>query len=65
MRYVITHVNGRKIGSNADLAAALAKNAPGTEIVLGYLFKSNLGWMGMETLVTLADESSPREESPK
>jgi len=52
---VITDVNGRKVRSNDDLATTLAQQGSGSKIVLGYMFKSNLGWMPKETLVILAD----------
>jgi S1-C subfamily serine protease len=53
---VITDVNGRRIRSTQDLAAVLAQNEPGSKIVLGYIFKSNLGWMPKETMIILADK---------
>jgi hypothetical protein len=53
---VITDGNGRKIRSTADLAAVLAENGPGSKISLGYMFKSNLGWMPKDTLIILADK---------
>jgi S1-C subfamily serine protease len=53
---VITDINGRHIGSTDDLAAVLAQNGPGSKVILGYCFKSNLGWMPKETLIILADK---------
>ena len=53
---VITDVNGQTIRSNGDLAAVLGQNGPGSKIIVGYVFKSNLGWMPKETLIILADK---------
>ncbi len=50
---VITDVNGRKIRSTQDLASVLVQNGPGSRISVGYMFKSNLGWMPKETVVVL------------
>jgi hypothetical protein len=50
---VITEVNGRKVSSTQDLAAALVENGPGSRIAVGYLYRSNLGWMPKETMVVL------------
>jgi len=50
---VITDADGRKIRSTQDLANFLAQNGPGSKISLGYMFKSNLGWMGKEAVVVL------------
>jgi hypothetical protein len=56
VRDVITDINGRHIGSTNDLAAVLAQNEPGSKITLGYILKTNLGWMGKETLIIVADK---------
>jgi S1-C subfamily serine protease len=53
---VITDVNGKKIRSTDDLADVLGQNGPGSKITVGYIFKSNLGWMPKETLIILADK---------
>ena len=50
------HINGRRIGSTDDLVAVLAQNGPGSKVILGYRYKSNLGWMPKETLIILADK---------
>jgi len=56
VREVITDINGRRIGSTDDLVAVLAQNGPGSKVILGYCYKSNLGWMPKETLIILADK---------
>jgi S1-C subfamily serine protease len=56
VRDVMTDINGRHIGSTNDLAAVLAQNEPGSKITLGYILKTNLGWMPKETLIILADK---------
>jgi len=56
VRDVITDINGSKIHSTDDLAGVLAQNEPGSKITLGYIFKSNLGWMPKDTLIILADK---------
>jgi S1-C subfamily serine protease len=56
VRDVITDINGRHIGSIDDLAAILAQNEPGSKITLGYILKTNLGWMPKETLIIVADK---------
>jgi len=53
--YVITVFGGRHIRSTEDLADVLAQNGPGTRITVGYLFKTNLGWMPSETTVVLTN----------
>ena len=50
---VIIEANGQHIRSTEDLAAVLAQNAASSEITLGYLCKSNLGWMRAEAVVVL------------
>jgi hypothetical protein len=56
LREVITDVNGRRIRSIQDLAAVLAQNEPGSKIVVGYIFRSTLGWMPSEKVIILADK---------
>jgi membrane-associated protease RseP (regulator of RpoE activity) len=51
---IILGINGRKIHSTQDLARVLAQNGPDSSITVGYVFKSNLGWMPTETVVVLA-----------
>ena len=52
---VITDVNDQPIRSTEDLASVLAQNEPGTRVRIGYIFKSNLGWMSSEAVVTLTN----------
>lgn len=52
---VITDMNGRKIHTTQELAAALSQNGPGSRITVGYMFKSNLGWMPKETVIVLTN----------
>jgi hypothetical protein len=52
--YVITDVNGRRVASVQDLSSILAQLEAGSKINIGYLFKSNLGWMPKETMAVLS-----------
>jgi hypothetical protein len=55
---VIRSVNGKRVRSTADFETALATQAPGSKIALGYLFHTNLGWMqGMAKVLTLDSHS--------
>lgn len=51
--YVITDVNGRRIRSTKELAQVLADNEPGSQVSIGYTFKSTLGWMSSTTSAVL------------
>lgn len=42
---VIVEVNGAHIHSTADLSHVLLQEGPGTRVNIGYLVKTNLGWM--------------------
>jgi hypothetical protein len=51
---VIVSVEGKRVRSASDFAAALVNRAPGSKIRLGYMFPNNLGWMpGAERVLTL------------
>jgi hypothetical protein len=50
---VITDINGKNIGSVQDLTSALAPMGPGFRVNIGYLIKTNLGWMPKETAAIL------------
>jgi hypothetical protein len=51
---VINSVDGKQVRSATDLAAALVNRPPGSKIRVGYMFRSNLGWMpGAEKVLTL------------
>lgn len=51
---VIESVDGKRIRSVSEFAAALVNRAPGSKVRLAYLFRSNLGWMpGLEKVLTL------------
>lgn len=52
--YVITDVNGAHIKSARELDSILSGLEPGTKINIGYMFKSNLGWMPVQTVAILA-----------
>jgi hypothetical protein len=54
--YVITDLNGKNIRSTEELAAALAENGPGSQVIIGYIFRSNLGWMPGTTSVVLRNK---------
>lgn len=42
---VISSVNGKRIKSESELASALSGKAAGTKVIVGYMFRSNLGLM--------------------
>jgi hypothetical protein len=50
---VITHVNGAHINSAEDLDGILSRLEPGSKISIGYMFKSNLGWMPVQAVAIL------------
>lgn len=53
--YVITSIDGKRVRSETDLETALVNRAPGSKVKVGYMFRSNLGWMpGTEKELTLA-----------
>jgi membrane-associated protease RseP (regulator of RpoE activity) len=52
---VITDINGQRIQTTEDLAAVLSQYHGGGEITLGYVFKSNLGWMPKTVVITLGN----------
>jgi S1-C subfamily serine protease len=54
--YVITDVNGRHIRSTEDLAGVLAQNGPSSRITVGYIVKTNLGWMPSEATAVLTNK---------
>jgi|KBSMisStaDraftv2_1062788.scaffolds.fasta_scaffold16280_4 membrane-associated protease RseP (regulator of RpoE activity) len=51
---VITEVDGQRIQTTEDLAKVLSQLAAGTQISLGYILKTNLGWMPKETTIILS-----------
>lgn len=51
---IITEVDGRKITSIQELAAALEQRGPGSRIHVIYLYWTNLGWMAKEIEVILS-----------
>jgi hypothetical protein len=51
---VLTDINGKRIGSMQELQNVLAPMGPGTRVSIGYLIKTNLGWMPKETVAILA-----------
>ena len=51
---VITDVNGKHVSSIQELGDMLAELDAGTKISIGYLIKSQLGWMPKEAVVILA-----------
>jgi hypothetical protein len=64
---VITDVNGKHASSIQELASILAEIDPGTKVSIGYLIRSNLGWMPKEALIILAKkdyEPRPTDSSP-
>jgi hypothetical protein len=54
VRDVITDVNGKYVRSIQDLATLLIQYGPGSKITIGYIIKTNLGWMPKDTVVILA-----------
>jgi S1-C subfamily serine protease len=53
---IITNVNGNRIASTDDLASLLSQMEPGTRVTIGYLYKSNLGWMPVSAVAILGRE---------
>jgi hypothetical protein len=51
--YVITDVNGVHVKSAKQLDIIVSGLEPGTRISIGYIFKSNLGWMPVQTAAIL------------
>lgn len=51
--YVITDMNGAHVRSTQELGSILAQMDPGTRVSIGYLYKSNLGWMPQDTVAIL------------
>jgi hypothetical protein len=54
---IITDIDGRRIQTTQDLASVLSQRQAGSRISLGYVFKSNLGWMPKTVLVILASKA--------
>jgi len=52
---VITDIIGRHLRSTEDPAAVLAQNGPGSRMIVGYIVKTNLGWMPGESAVVLTN----------
>ena len=46
---VIRTVNGKSIGSTQELAATVAQIEAGSTVSIGYMVKTQLGWMPKET----------------
>ncbi len=51
---VIREINDKAVGSTQELQSVLAPMEPGTRVSIGYLIKTNLGWMPKETAAILA-----------
>ena len=51
---VIMTVNGKSVGSIQELTATMAQIEPGRTAKIGYLLKTQLGWMPKETTAILA-----------
>ena len=51
--YVITDVNGVHVKSAKQLDSVISGLQPGTKVSIGYMFKSNLGWMPVQTAAIL------------
>jgi len=52
--YIINTIDGKSIRTARDLATELSNKAPGSQIRLGYLFHSALGYMSNQKVLTLA-----------
>lgn len=51
---VITEVNAQKLRSSQDLNDLIKQIEPGSKVSIAYLVKTNLGWVGEETVAILA-----------
>jgi S1-C subfamily serine protease len=51
---IITDIDGQRVQTTQDLASVLSQHQAGTRITLGYVFKSNLGWMPKTVSIILA-----------
>jgi membrane-associated protease RseP (regulator of RpoE activity) len=45
---IITQIDGKKVQTIRDVSTALENRAPGSEVRLGWIFRTNLGWMPAE-----------------
>jgi len=52
---IITDIDGQRLQTTQDLATVLSRYQAGSRITLGYVFKSNLGWMPKTVLIILAN----------
>lgn len=52
--YVITYLNGVRVHSTQELTNILAQVDTGSKVRIGFLYKSNLGWMPQETVAILS-----------
>jgi hypothetical protein len=52
--YIINTIDGKSIRTASDLATELSNKTPGSQIRLGYLFHSALGYMSNQKVLTLA-----------
>jgi len=50
--YVIDKVNGKRLKNIIDFNRELAERESKTRVRIGYMFRTNLGWMGAEKVVT-------------
>jgi hypothetical protein len=53
---VITDLNGIHVRSTLEMGHVLSQMEPGTRLSIGYLYKSNLGWMPKEGVAILGRE---------
>jgi membrane-associated protease RseP (regulator of RpoE activity) len=58
--YVINSMDGRRIRTIKDLLLEFKSRAPETRVQIGYIFHTNLGWMGNRIVATLGP--APRQK---
>jgi hypothetical protein len=58
--YVINAIDGKRVKTISDLLDQLKSRTPNTTLRVGYVFHTNLGWMGNAAMATLAPTDSPR-----
>ena len=64
---VITDVNGKHVGSIQELSDLLAQLDAGTKVSVGYIIKTQLGWMPKDAVVILAKKDydpNPADTNP-
>jgi S1-C subfamily serine protease len=58
--YVINAIDGKRVKTISDLLDQLKSRTANTTVRVGYMFHTNLGWMGNTVMATLAPTDSHR-----